>query len=468
MTQHLTQATQAKLVAAIEDGVRHTDAGLHPNEALAKAADAHQIGAGYLDTMVHAFNTGRTNRQRREGATLAEKIADFPLADANIIRQTLFPDTVKTAAQHHNDTAVSTDYGVSPRGFLERRQKAAFLKEAATLNMRMSDAKSPVYPKDPRDAMRQASSKVDVLNRQVDDSRRAAAGIMNKAGATFNSMVTYFRQPRAIPLPVFKENLGHLHGDVGTQLADAIGREAPHLLKLAQHRNSESALVPGAKQNFDTERLAPAVGEPYDLAARLFSELDAYRVAKEAHTILEEKHRKEAEDLLRPFAVPSNDMVSVVGDPSLQIKSAVGAVKTLGSAVLLNSLMNSAASGLRGPSDESLLKKNLESLTDPEHEMKLRGINTQAMLQDFILNDPVISGFDPNQVTDSFNELTQLSPHATDQRLLMQSLLRKKLQQGNLDQFEIDQLLGMEDKLRKRTLSPAAQFGGGGDGSIVH
>jgi hypothetical protein len=45
--------------------------------------------------------------------------------------------------------------------------------------------------------------------------------------------------------------------------------------------------------------------------------------------------------------------------------------------------------------------------------------------------------------------VSQLAPHAATQPAVMGPLLRKWLQQGNLDTFESDQLVGTEHKLKQ-------------------
>jgi hypothetical protein len=71
-----------------------------------------------------------------------------------------------------------------------------------------------------------------------------------------------------------------------------------------------------------------------------------------------------------------------------------------------------------------------------------------------MLNDPVISRHDPQTVMDAFNSVTQLAPSIADQRLPLQTLLRKQLEQGALDTFDLDQTLKLEHGLRQRNLIP--------------
>jgi hypothetical protein len=97
-----------------------------------------------------------------------------------------------------------------------------------------------------------------------------------------------------------------------------------------------------------------------------------------------------------------------------------------------------------GEQQKAMKNKAYQSLTDPEHEMALRGIRAQSMLHDMILNDPVISGHDPHEVGQAFNELADVAPQFVDSPAAMQALLRKRLESGQMADFDVKQLIDME------------------------
>ena len=69
------------------------------------------------------------------------------------------------------------------------------------------------------------------------------------------------------------------------------------------------------------------------------------------------------------------------------------------------------------------------------------------MLNDLILNDPVISGYDPHEVASAYNQIAELAPNFTSSNAAMQALLRKRLESGALADFDVKQLVELE-KLR--------------------
>jgi hypothetical protein len=120
----LSAADESRVMAAIEKTADYVNGGLTPNDAIIKAAEEAQIPPGHVNLMVHAYNTGRTARQRQVGDTALEKAADFPLADAGVVLEALYPSQVKTAAQTVREHVLSPEYQLSPRGMLERRAAA--------------------------------------------------------------------------------------------------------------------------------------------------------------------------------------------------------------------------------------------------------------------------------------------------------------------------------------------------------
>jgi hypothetical protein len=103
-----------------------------------------------------------------------------------------------------------------------------------------------------------------------------------------------------------------------------------------------------------------------------------------------------------------------------------------------------------GKPEAKLKTEAFMAVTDPQHESKLRGLRSQAMLTDMMANDPFLSGESPDRVMGLYNQITKLSPRAADQPLLMRALLRRYLAQGQVDPHDIDQLAGIEVKLKQR------------------
>lgn len=93
--------------------------------------------------------------------------------------------------------------------------------------------------------------------------------------------------------------------------------------------------------------------------------------------------------------------------------------------------------------------KMMQEYFDPMHDAELNRIRMQAMITDFLANDPVISTYDPDDVLDAFNQVSQLVPRASIQPAVMRGQLRKLLQQQDaMEPFEANQLVEVEKGLK--------------------
>lgn len=114
-------------------------------------------------------------------------------------------------------------------------------------------------------------------------------------------------------------------------------------------------------------------------------------------------------------------------------------------------------------SDASIRAEAVSDLFDPEHEAELTSIKTQAMMSDFMSNDPVIATYDPDEVTDAYNQIVQMAPRAAQQPAVMRGLLRKMLQQQDaLEPFEADQVAKIEKTMKDIAEPPSRLAAPGG------
>ena len=124
----------------------------------------------------------------------------------------------------------------------------------------------------------------------------------------------------------------------------------------------------------------------------------------------------------------------------------------------VGAVMGPMALGMREPPELSKYREVLADVYDPTHEAKLNAVKNKAMLNDFLSNDPILSSYDPEAVTNIYNQVASLSPAAARQPVLMRGLLRKAIQQGGvIEPFEVQQLTQVEETLAGKkapSLSP--------------
>jgi len=78
--------------------------------------------------MVHACNTGKTTRQRRNGEGVWGKAAEFDLADQSQVAEMLYPDRSRPGRDWCRHCGSTTAHALPPTGLLSRRaqrEKAA-------------------------------------------------------------------------------------------------------------------------------------------------------------------------------------------------------------------------------------------------------------------------------------------------------------------------------------------------------
>ena len=429
--RRLSEEAEARLLSAIEKAAGLVNAGDTPNAAIVKIAKEEDMPAGHVRIMVNAYNTGRTRRQHEMGKSAGEKSADFQLADADTILDTLYPSVVKAAAEIARDVAVSTEYAVPPTGFLAR--KAASSRKAAC-DMPAKTWQAP--PRDEHAAAMRAYSEKKAAQRSEEELRRQATEAYSKAAAAMEQLHEYFRRPGNMPFQDAVRETTLRHGDLGANVLKKVAAVYPHLEKQAA-------------------TYARYFGEcvPCDLAQNALTAVETYNVAKSKLP-----QPKTAAAKVTPEVVTGSILYNPL-EESLDLKKAnalpelptgpISATRQLG-----QQLFEGAGSYVKDPN--AMMSSTFKEITDPDHDRKLRNIRAQSVVSDLMLNDPVISGHEPHEVANAFNELAELAPNFMDSSATVQALLRKRLESGQLADFDIKQLVELE-KIRADKQQSLAQ-----------
>jgi hypothetical protein len=422
----LSKEAEAKISSALNAVIDLVNNGTDPTDAVVKAASDWKIPYGHIDLMVNAFNIGRSEAQRKGSSELFEKVSEFELADTKQVLDRMFPDTVKAAGVLAEETIISEAYKSPPR-FLKDRARQQKLAAARDLNWSMGKGAPAPLPRDPSTAIKRAHSKLVDHKRTYEELRRAAQFQFDQTMGLFQKFSEYMRQPHAPLLATVSAHARVMYGDNGVKVCDQLDPHSKHTKQAA------------AGRIVDTKEALTLVGHFLD-------SYQSFVLAKTAHDKAEAERDQIAGDIARPFVPAAPEPGSVLGPCSTEKSAFLGGLfgTAIGSSMgrQLGNNMVSPTSDLQN----SLQKK----MSDPQHEATLRNIQTEAMLNDLMANDEVISGYDPNEVTGHFNEISQLSPRATNQSGLMRAMLRKRLQTGALDPYEIDMLLKIENGLKTR------------------
>jgi hypothetical protein len=442
----LSKEAEQKLLSAIERAATLVNAGATPNDAIIKSASDASIPAGHINLMVHAYNTGRTNKQRELGVNTLEKAADFQLADVNVVMAALYPKQVKTSAELTHNSVISTEYAVSPRGFITRRNNA--LSKAAAASSVLPQTTYTPPPRDELSAARRAHSEKQAAQRAADEIRRQATVAHHKAATAMEELAQYFRVPGNVSFPDAVREVGLRLGDIGVSTLNKIAAVYPHVTKQAATNENFFGALPVVTL---VENVIKAVELHNSAASKLAAAGPAPKEQKPAPTpftgsILHDP--KTAPLALKVAAVKDKKKP----DTTPPLTSYSGTMGHLGKIMSPTGIANELSANDERTTDPLRQKqKAFMRMSDAEHENKLQQIKSRGVLNDLILNDPVISGYDPNEIASAYNQLAEIAPNFTGSSAAMQALLRKRLEAGQLADFDIKQLIEME-KIRAESL----------------
>lgn len=446
----LTKKSEERISASLSKVAALTNAGESPNDAIVKVASDQRISAGHVRLMVRAFNNGCSLGHIRNHENLTEKAASFPLADAGEILERMFPSEVKTPAEQKAASIIGDDYSMSPVGWLQRRARAtrrtALTKAAADCGS--EESKAPPYPEDPRRMGKKALSQLHDLRREHERAKDAAIGACYKVAAAVNDVGEYFRRPDALDITEVRVNTQAVLGDPGGRLV----AHAAAFTKKATVRSDHWLFNEHRADRFthpvDWE------AEPYLLIKTALDAMGDFTEKRKTLDKFEEELVEKRAEILSPFGLsPETDViVGSVWDNQSQTKQAAGLLG-LGLAGFMGGSARGLAAKLSPASHEDLVQEKLQELASPEHEDKLRAIRTQTMIHEMMTGDPVISGYDPEEVMEAYNHLAEVAPRAMQQRVMAQGLIRRYLEQASaIDPFDVGQMLDVEKSLIDRDM----------------
>jgi hypothetical protein len=572
----LTKEAERKLIAAIEKAASLVNDGMAPNTAIIKSAGEANIPAGHINLMVHAYNTGRTTKQRENGESTLEKAADFNLADTDTVLKALYPEQVKTSAEIARNEAVSTEYAVPPSGFLARRRDA--MQKAASAAVSLPEKTWTPPPRDEHAAAMRSQSEKNAALRAAEETRRQAAAAYQKAANSLEELNIYFRTPGNMPFGDALREVGLRLGPGGVSVLQKVAAVYPHFTKQADtgknhygqdpvyklvedvigtveyYNEAQSRVVtkkadagfckkelpefitgsilhnpadepltlkeaggldarvqqvmqnkklkepyleggllptdpfagrssfdgrdfrgPGPRTLVSTKSLDKKIDR--DSATKKSPEEEVDELFKDWDTSIDEHEKRVADGRAQAAKVPEpanpfKQISDATRDPLKKLLGG-GLNAVTGGASGLNSAMDNMnigvttpvkmVGGLIGASQEGVsgqigkmlsgddandkTKQHFQALTDSDHEQALKTIRAKGVLHDLVINDPVISGYDPQDVAMAFNEVAELAPNLVDSPGMIQSVLRKRLEAGSLADFDVKQILEM-DKLR--------------------
>lgn len=440
----LNKQAEQKLTAALEKVAELVADGAHPNEAIVKIASEEGIPAGHINLMVSAFNTGRTETQRKVCDDVFEKAAEFDLADAGDILKEMYPDTVKTAAEVKIESVISPEYSLPPLWHRDLVKKATFNQTLPPLQTKSGKVVTevPALPVDAMSLMKKAHASVKDTQREIENRRGEVSNLNDALLDSITKLAEYFQRPGCEPFLSVKNNMVRTFGKQASTLFTILESKNRKLSKQASSDREYFSLV-----NFQQE--------PYNLVRNCMDIAAKYLEKKSAFEDFEKSAKAQMEERILPFGEVQNPQVTYGVLESVEKRSFLETPLTKAYDDAAKGIYKDMA-GMDVFDKDKAKAKAMESLQDPAHTAKLRNMQTSALLTDLMANDEIISSYDPEEVIHHYNEISQIAPRASSQEGVVRAVLRKRLAGGQsaIDPFEVGQLLDMENKIKDRDVDP--------------
>jgi hypothetical protein len=297
----------------------------------------------------------------------------------------------------------------------------------------MAIPRTPVekYKPEAKMAMKTAFNKALDKKRSHIDCRRKYAEVQDSLLSSLGILGEYFRKS--------SYDRGWSFEDVDTVAHRVYGNAGREVMNYVHTRNNSKE-----KRARDYAILS----KPVDWSESPFTTLDS--CVKAAHEVL--KFRKEYQvsheetqvkmsELTAPFVeAPNRKNLSVLGNLR-QEKSSNIFTSIVGSSIAKK--MSTPAGNEPSPVEERVHRE----LTDPDHLNELRAIKAKAQLYDYLRNDEIISGYDPDEVLKAYNEIAAMNPRSSTQPAIMRPLLRKRLTAGAIEPYEAKEMADIEKTL---------------------
>jgi hypothetical protein len=477
--QELSKSDEQKLLDGVKQAVALVDQqGLTPNDALQKVAEKFQYSPGFLKSACNAFNTGRQLSQWNEHQSALDKLASFPLADYNAIHDKMWGKTQEKVAEVSVLTPRFKSYADLAKEELLNLDLNNFTKSAAAVELSAADD----LHTDEQGGIRvkRAYAALDYHRKLVEESRRQKQAAEDQLNLKLHLLESYFKKFAydRLPLAQVEHATTLKFGSAGRELINYIAVKFPKEKRACDHSASWRGFSQAVNYN----------QEPYTLIGEVIKKAKQLNYAT---TGLKESEAKlaAATDVYTSFIAPltaptinspacltpslfesdsqpdSEKVAFLTGKPSSPKPDSKGtpakpdSKRTPAKPDSKNKLsfkpLNWPVSGTKSLLDlvpETDTSGDVESrvmeLDDPQHINDLRAIRAKTILTQMMSDpDSVASGVHPEQVVAAYNDLVQLAPRLSDQPDALKPLLSKRLS-GNLEPFEVEQALKIENLLR--------------------
>jgi len=418
--QLMSETRQKEVLAKVEEAAALHMSGMSPTEALAKVASEAGYNEHVLQRMVETFNTAKTLQHMRQ-APETEKAASFDLADYDQAHAIMFPDDeqqVKAAYFDQPDPRVFND-------LIPNFNKQA--TDASVLKMAVKEV-----PRDFARDLRQAFRKVGGYQTKAREFRKQAEEYKFILERTLQELGSSFkRAAHATNWYEFRKEAAVVGGVLAEQLADIV-----------EHQH-------GLAQRYSRHKLSTAEDwEPDSVIDDTTHEHKLMKVAATAARLCSH-FGVQAQRWFQKHASTWEALVCLGKTRSSREKSAdVGS--SLGLLALQNQMNQATQAVLDRRKTPVITDADLGGDLDISSELQKTRMG--IALRDMMEEDEVIAQHaaeNPSAVTEAMDQLINVSPELANMPIALRSALRRQLEMGTTEPFELSQLRELSKEPQK-------------------
>ena len=420
--KHISPQNKERLVGLVNKTASYVNGGLDPTDALVKAASEGDYPSDYILRAAEAYN-GAAHLSYFKSAATDERGNSFPLADgeAAVAR-------VLNSADVGNKRAADAPFAYTSEanGYFDAGQVEdgfLFTEKAAT---------APSF-----DALQKSAA---ALDKQEKLSVERYRNRYNEACEGLATSIRYFREKTS-------SATAHRRTHWAREMLERHGKEALDVISIATGiTGAECEKLANDKVGFFS--LGGAELSSLDSIVREFNQVNFIhtKLAQAEHdAFVNSFERKQLLDEAAGFK-----KISKEGD---------GFLSKVEGLVSFNDEMDS----------DSASRSALESLVDPDFVDQNTRIDKALMLHKLMKTDPVIGSKQPQEIEQALNEINSIAPTAAKTEPLLRSMLRRRLEAGQqIDDFSLNQMLNMEEKMRDqyREYAVVPRLTGGDDRAL--
>jgi hypothetical protein len=466
-----------QLEDAVDDLVYLTDQGETPTDALVKVASAAQFSEGMIRLVAAAYNNGVSSEKRASGGSLFERFGDFELADGEAAVRRVHPHRVSDGQKTEKSSSFSfsrfeksasySDDGEDdfPLDAYTRDWSGCSPQEMRDMFGLPDEAPEEPLPK------KSVSITISLVKRKDEPKREETwDDLVSGQSCCSDSFSLFDLDQGALQLrkEKEKERIGaNVAADAAFQKLLLAVKELDAALTHS-HMSSEEK-----RAGLDSIRFY--YPDVYQFAEGLLEDYPNRRI-KNASADLS---RISALHPFVPIAKRINEYARETVRTGLNARGKA-AEWEVAEEIWRNrkSLYKSAATifnvGEWLPTSPSAMKSEIserkrdirndlrDEIHNPMQELRIRNIDVQSMLNDFIVNDEILSAYPADDVFAAYNELSRAVPEAMRSKAFARSALQQHLSQGRMAVDEYAPLAKL-DAARVKSLTESSNHWEGFD-----